>query len=126
MTHPFDQLEKYCDRHDRQKVIVSRDTAAGATVITLECPECERVETMPAIIEWLNSQDVLGYSQFTIDWVEGTTGDYEMMMAEEGTLPDDNEVYGAIRYEVENILQVLNPRLLDVEFFKRALAEVSK
>lgn len=80
---------------------------------------------MPDIVKWLQSQDVLGYSQFTIDWVEGTTGDYEMM-AEEGTLPDDNEVYGAIKYEVENILQVLNPRLLDAEFFKRVLEEAKK
>lgn len=46
MTHPFDQLEKYCDRHG-QKVIVSRDTAAGATVVTLECPECEKEMTEP-------------------------------------------------------------------------------
>lgn len=45
MTHPFDQLEKYCEKHNRQKVIVSRDTEAGATVITLECPECEGVMT---------------------------------------------------------------------------------
>lgn len=41
MTHPFDQEEKYCGKHNRPKVIAKRQTDAGATVITLECSECE-------------------------------------------------------------------------------------
>lgn len=55
MTHPFDQLEKHCEKHNRQKVIVSRDMPAGATVITLECTDCERVEmSEPTMTIWNN------------------------------------------------------------------------
>lgn len=81
-------------------------------------------DTTPAIIKWLQKQDVLKYSQFTIDWVEATL-DRHIMMADEGAMPPENEVNGAIKYEVENILQVLNPGLPDGDFFKQVLARVS-
>ena len=75
-------------------------------------------DTTPAIIKWLQKQDVLSYSQFTIDWLESTL-DRHIMMAENGAMPPDNEVNGAIKYEADNILRVLNPGLPDVAFFER-------
>lgn len=74
----------------------------------------------PAIIKWLTSLDVLKYSQFTIDWVERILDNYNVM-AEEGNAPPDNEITEAIKYEAQNILQVINLRLLDATFFKQVL-----
>lgn len=79
---------------------------------------------MNAIIKWLQSQDVLKYSQFTIDWVEDTIDRYQQM-EEENVLPTEDDANAGIKYQVENILQVLNPRLLDAEFFKQVLKQVS-
>ena len=81
-------------------------------------------DKVPAIIKWLRGQDVLGYSQFTIDWVQDTISRYDQM-AQENELPTDDEANGGIKYQVENILQVLNPRLLDADFFKQVLEQVN-
>jgi len=86
--------------------------------------ELSGVLPLNAIIKWLQSQDVLVYSQFTIDWVEDITDRYQEM-EEQNELPDEDIANGAIKYQAENILEVLNPRLPDVEFFKQILKQVS-
>lgn len=67
------------------------------------------------IIDWLrdyeNRLDVYKASQFTLDWLEVAIGRFEGMDSPNDELP-------AIRYEVDNILKVLNPALtIDVAFF---------
>lgn len=76
----------------------------------------------PAIIKWLTPLDVLKYSQFTIDWVGRMLDDYNLM-AQEGNAPPDSEITEAIKYEAENILQVINPRLPDADFFKQVIKQ---
>lgn len=79
-------------------------------------------DKVPAIIKWLKSQDVLGYSPFTIDWVQNTIWECEEAVLKGTSSETINE---AVKRKVENILQVLNPHLLDAGFFKQVLKQVS-
>jgi hypothetical protein len=45
VTHPFDQQEKWCETHQKQKVI-TKHQQNGMTIVTLECPECATVELL--------------------------------------------------------------------------------
>lgn len=67
------------------------------------------------IAGWLAAWDTLNLSQFTIDWQEETIDELE-------EVDNPKDEVGALRYEVENILQVLKPDLPDVEFFNEVLA----
>ena len=50
------------------------------------------------------------YSQFTIDWVE------DNLLEDE--LPDD------VKYQIENILAIMRPELLDYYYFMKLLKEI--
>jgi len=77
---------------------------------------------MSQIIKWIESQEVRDYSQFTMDWVEDTIDGF-ILMEEAGNILPESTIKDAIKYRVENILQVLNPHLLDTGFFKKVLEQ---
>lgn len=65
MTHPFDQEEKVCAIHNRQKIITKRQTESKAIIVTLECPECgetmELSDDLKTLVYIIKHQNQVAY-----------------------------------------------------------------
>lgn len=82
---------------------------------------------MPKIILWLMKQEPLHCSQFTLDWLEKTVDRYQLIFdGEVSFMLSDSDVNAAVRYEVENILNIMQSHLLDADFFNQVLWEITK
>ena len=69
------------------------------------------------IIGWLEKVDVIeeGYSQFTIDWIEGETANGDFSPVNSGVSEED--LLESLRYEVDNVLQIMRIELPDMKLF---------
>lgn len=68
------------------------------------------------IIEWLRQRDIVEFSQFTIDWIEGELDSFEMM-TEDGVCPTEDILTSSIVYHAKNVLEIMRPNLADIDLF---------
>jgi hypothetical protein len=81
-----------------------------------------RLNAVVSIVEiqkFLQARDpiALGYEQFALDWIEETLDRIEQILEAEEITTDDETYSGALRYRVENILEIMRPHATCYEFF---------
>jgi uncharacterized protein YecA (UPF0149 family) len=68
--------------------------------------------------DFLQANDTLEWSQFTIDWIERKIDDWDERERMRN-LSDDATIAGAIHYEADNILAIMRIDVKDRDFFER-------
>jgi hypothetical protein len=68
--------------------------------------------------DFLQANDTLEWSQFTIDWIERKIDDWDERERTRN-LSDDATIAGAIHYEADNVLAIMRIDLKDRDFFER-------
>lgn len=76
--------------------------------------------TPKEFVKYLSDQALVDLSQFTIDWVETTVSNYHQQIEFMETV-QPNEYFSSLKYEIENILQIMKEDLTDVLWFKLIL-----
>lgn len=74
---------------------------------------------MPRVLEKLAQTDLTRFAQFTIDWAD------QMQDLYDAETPDTGHFNNTVRYEITNILAIMDPTLPDVAFFRELLELVA-